>query len=295
MVRPAPPPVLIAGATASGKSALALAIASRVSGIIINADSMQVYRELPILTAQPSADEQAHAPHRLYGHIAAAEAYSTGKYLADMAIELRTAAAAGLRPIITGGTGLYFKALLEGLSPVPPIPEAIRSHWRARAAAVSRAELHRDLAARDAAMAERLHPADTQRITRALEVIAATGVSLAQWQAEAGTPLIEAASAVKLVIERPRDDLHARCDARFDQMLAAGALDEVAHLAERRLALDLPAMRALGVRPLLDHLAGRLSRDEAVAAAKLETRQYVKRQQTWIKRNMISWKHMILE
>jgi tRNA dimethylallyltransferase len=283
------PPILIAGATASGKSALALAIAARVGGVVINADSMQVYRDMPIITAQPSASEQALASHRLYGHVASAEAYSTGRYLADVARVLAEAAEGGLRPIIVGGTGLYFKALLEGLSPVPPIPDEIRAAWRALADREDAAALWRRLEARDPVMAQRLDMADTQRIVRALEVHEATGRSLAAWWDVKGEPLIDEAQAVKLVVTRTRDDLHERCDRRFDQMMANGALDEATALARLKLSPELPAMRALGVRPLLDHLAGRCTRQAAVAQGKLETRQYVKRQQTWLKRNMIAW------
>jgi tRNA dimethylallyltransferase len=286
------PPILIAGATASGKSALALAIAARVGGVVMNADSMQVYRELPIITAQPSVAEQALAPHRLYGHVPAAEAYSTGRYLADAAGVLAEAAASGMRPIIVGGTGLYFKALLEGLSPVPPIPDEIRAAWRALAEREDAAALWRRLKARDPVMAQRLDQADTQRIVRALEVHEATGRSLASWWDVKGAALIDEARAVKLVVTRTREDLHERCDRRFDQMMAGGALDEVAALARLKLSPELPAVRALGVRPLLDHLAGRSTRDDAIAQGKLETRQYVKRQQTWLKRNMTSWRQV---
>jgi tRNA dimethylallyltransferase len=290
------PPILIAGATASGKSALALALAQRFNGVVINADSMQVYTELPILTAQPSAEDRAGAPHWLYGHVPAREAYSTGKYLADVQRALADAAAQGLRPIIVGGTGLYFKTLLEGLSPVPPIPEEIRTRVRATADDLvrrfDRYALWQRLMVVDPAMAARLGVNDTQRIVRALEVMEATGRSLNEWQFVPGTPLIDATSAMKLVIDRPREDLHARCDQRFDLMMAAGALDEVAALAGQSLSTELPAMRALGVAPLLAHLAGDLSRDAAVAQGKLETRQYVKRQQTWLKRNMIAWKQI---
>lgn len=282
-------PILIAGATASGKSALALALAERLGGVVINADSMQVYTELPILTAQPSHEDRVCTQHWLYGHVPAREAYSTGKYLADMQRVLAEAAAQNLRPIIVGGTGLYFKALLEGLSPVPAVPVEVRAKWRARAEAVSATELHGDLARRDIEMARRLNPADRQRVTRALEVIDATGVSLASWQQQAGTPVIDAVTAVKFVVARSRDELHARCDQRFDLMMADGALEEVRVLATQQLSTDLPAMRALGVAPLLAHLAGSLSRDAAIAQGKLETRQYVKRQQTWLKRNMMSW------
>jgi tRNA dimethylallyltransferase len=292
-------PILIAGATASGKSALALALAARTNGVIINADSMQVYAQAPILTAQPSAEELAAVPHRLYGHVSGAEAYSTGRYVADVQSVLSELATTGQRPIIVGGTGLYFKALLEGLSPVPPIPADIRAQVRAESADLAAKfgtyAVWQRLEARDPAMASRLGPNDMQRIVRALEVITATGRSLNEWQFVPGTPTIASETAIRLVVDRPRDALQARADRRFDAMMAGGALDEVRALAALDLDPDLPLMRALGVRPLLAHLAGDLSRDAAVAAGKLETRQYIKRQQTWLKGHMMSWRYLLAQ
>ncbi len=282
-------PILIAGPTASGKSGLALALAERFGGVVINADSMQVYRDLRVLTARPSAEEEARAPHRLYGHVAAADAYSTGRWIADVTAALAEAQSAGQRPIVVGGTGLYFKALLEGLSPIPPVPDDVRAHWRGEAARLGAKDLHAELAARDPEMAARLNPTDPQRVTRALEVLEASGQSLAVWQRTAGTPLVAEAETVRLVLLPERAALQARCDARFDGMMAAGALEEVAALGRRGLSPDLPAMRALGVPPLLAHLAGSLTLEASVAQAKLETRQYAKRQMTWLKRNMMSW------
>lgn len=286
---PPKPPILIAGPTASGKSALALAYARRDRGVVINADSMQVYRELAILTARPTAEEEAQAPHRLYGHVPAAEAYSVARWLKDVAASLAEAAAEGWRPVIAGGTGLYFKALTEGLSEIPEIPADVRRRWRERAAARAPGDLHAELERRDRVMAARLSPGDRQRVTRALEVIDATGRSLAEWQRLAAPPLIRPEDAVRIVIRPPRAALHARCDRRFDLMLAAGALDEVRGLAAMRLDPDLPAMRALGVPALMAHLDGRMPLADAVALAKLETRQFVKRQETWLKRHMIAW------
>jgi tRNA dimethylallyltransferase len=281
--------ILVAGPTATGKSGLALALAARFGGVVINADSMQVYRELRVLTARPSEAEEARAPHRLYGHIAAADAYSTGRWLAGVAVALEAARSAGRRPIIVGGTGLYFKALLEGLSPIPPVPDDVRAHWRREAERLGAKDLHQELAKRDPEMAARLNPADPQRVTRALEVLEASGQSLAQWQRTAGTPLLAEAETVRLVLLPERAALQARCDARFDVMMRAGALEEVRALLRLGLSPDLPAMRALGVPPLFEHLAGRLTLEAAVAQAKLETRQYAKRQMTWLKRNMMSW------
>ncbi|MFA7307698.1 MAG: tRNA (adenosine(37)-N6)-dimethylallyltransferase MiaA [Hyphomicrobium sp.] len=283
-------PILIAGPTASGKSALAIAIAEHVGGVIINADSMQVYRELRILTARPSPDEEARLPHALYGFVPASEAYSAGRFVADVANALATARQAGRRAVIVGGTGLYFKALLEGLSPIPAIEAEIREHWRAEAERRGAADLHRDLAARDARMAERLASSDTQRIVRALEVIEQTGRSLADWQQVRGAPMIDEAQAVRLLVTLDREDLHARAGARFDRMIASGALDEVRALEALQLNPDLPAMRAIGVRPLLAVIRGECSLEAAAEAAKAETRQYIKRQETWIKQNMITWK-----
>ena len=285
-------PILIAGPTASGKSALALMLAEHYDGVVINADSMQVYRGLPILTAQPSADEQARAQHKLYGHIPPHDAYSVARWIADCEREIAAARQAGKRPIVVGGTGLYFKALLEGLSPVPEIPTGIRERWRNDAAEWPIQQLHEALAARDPVMAARLVPTDRQRITRALEVVEATGRSLADWQNEPGRPTIHTDGAIKLVVSRPREVLVERCDLRFDQMIATGALEEVRALLELGLPRDLPVFGALGVRPLAAALEGEISLDEAIARGKLQTRQYVKRQETWLKRYMIAWREI---
>jgi len=282
-------PILIAGPTASGKSKLALELAERHGGAVINADSMQVYRELSVLTARPTAEETARVPHKLYGHVAAAEGYSVGRWVADVAVALGDAKAEGRRPIIVGGTGLYFKALLDGLSPIPPIPDAVRAHWRAQAERLGAEGLHGLLAVRDPVMAARLRPTDPQRVTRALEVIEATGRSLGEWQREPGQPVLAADQAERLVVTVDRDELYARCDRRFEIMLETGALEEVERLAALGLDPGLPAMRAIGVRPLMQFLAGRISRQEAVVLAKTETRQYVKRQITWLNRNMNAW------
>ncbi len=282
-------PILIAGPTASGKSALALQLARERNGVVVNADSMQVYRELRIITARPSPEEQAQAPHRLYGHVPANAPYSVAHWLTDVRGVLADIMHAGQTPIIAGGTGLYFKALLEGLSPIPEIPAAVRDHWRAEAKVLGAQDLHAVLAARDAVMAARLSPNDTQRLTRALEVLDATGRSLAEWQAVPGVAVLHLEATERRMIELPRDVLHARCDARFDQMMDMGALDEVRALATLKLDPTLPVMQALGVRPLLRHLAGEIDLASAIAAGKLETRQYVKRQATWMRRFMIAW------
>ncbi len=282
--------ILIAGPTASGKSALALALALARDGSIINADSMQVYRELRVLTARPSQADEEQAPHALYGHVAGADGYSVAGWLADVALVLEATRSQGRTPIIVGGTGLYFEALLRGLSPVPPIPEAVRRRWREAALAAAPGDMHRQLAAVDPVMAARLDPADRQRLTRALEVMEATGRSLAEWQSTPGTPLVDEAEAECIVVRPERAVLHGRSDRRFDQMMDAGAVDEVRALVQLGLPTDRPVMRALGVAPIAAYLAGVLSRVEAAERGKLETRQYIKRQETWLRRRMRGWR-----
>lgn len=282
--------ILIAGPTASGKSALALRLAEQAGGSIINADSMQVYRELRVLTARPTVEDERRVPHLLYGHVASAEAYSAGRYAREVATAIAEVRAGGRRPVIVGGTGLYFRALLQGLSPIPDVPEAVRAYWRAEAAAHPSEALHAQLADRDPEMAARLRPSDTQRVTRALEVLEATGKSLAYWQSLPGEPVLNEQETIRLVVTPDREHLYQRCDARFAVMMEGGALDEVRLLASLNLDAGLPAMRALGVAPLMQFLAGTLGRAEAQATATLETRQYAKRQLTWLRSNMQSWK-----
>jgi tRNA dimethylallyltransferase len=289
-----PTAILIAGPTASGKSALALKLAAERDGIIINADSMQVYADLSLLTARPSVEDLSQAPHEMYGFVAATDAYSVGRWLIDAAHAINEAHTKGQTPIIVGGTGLYFLSLFGGLSPVPEIPTDIRQHWRETAARSGVGELHLKLTARDPETAARLAPADTQRITRALEVLDATGRSLASWQRQPGVPVLDEAATERIVVSPPRDELHARANQRFDQMMATGALEEVAQLATLNLSTELPIMRALGVRPLLEFLGGKLDRETAIEQAKAETRQYQKRQSTWIRRQMSAWRHVIL-
>jgi tRNA dimethylallyltransferase len=286
---PLPRAVLIAGPTASGKSGLATAMAQEFGGIVVNADSMQVYRDLSVITARPGASELARAPHALYGHVPGSQAYSTGRWITDVRRALADAEAHGRLPVIVGGTGLYFKALLEGLPPIPDIPGDVRAHWRAEVDQLGAQALHAVLAQRDPEMAARLNANDPQRIVRALEVLEATGRSLAHWQALPGEPVLAAETTRRLCVVPDRALLFTRCDQRFDAMLAAGALDEVARLAARDLDPSLPLMRALGVPPLLAHLRGDLALADAVARAKTETRQYAKRQMTWLRGNMMSW------
>jgi tRNA dimethylallyltransferase len=284
-----PTAILIAGPTASGKSAAALELAERLRGTVINADSMQVYCELAVLTARPSAADMALLPHRLYGMASAAEAYSVGRWLEDTARAIAEAVGAGRVPILVGGTGLYFKALTEGLAPVPDVPPEIREHWRERAEALGAEQLHRELAARDAAMAARLKPTDPQRIVRALEVIDATGVSLAEWQGASATPLLSTRGVARVVVAPEREPLYAAIDTRFESMVGRGALDEVKALIALGLDPGLPAMRAHGVRELGAYLAGACSWGEAIANAKTESRRYAKRQMTWARRFMTEW------
>lgn len=281
--------VAVAGPTASGKSALALQLARSRGGVVINADSMQVYRELSIVTARPGPTDLAAADHRLYGHVAASDSYSVGDWLGDVAHEMAAVERQGALPILVGGTGLYFKALFSGLSPIPPVPDEIRRRWRAEAREAPPGELHRCLAARDARMAEKLAPGDTQRVTRALEVLEATGRSLLDWQSDKGRPLVAPDEAERLLVAMDRDALLRRCDTRFDAMVEQGAIDEVRGLLERDLPGDLPVMRALGVPELSDYLRGRCSIEEAVERAKIATHQYVKRQLTWSRRYMSDW------
>jgi tRNA dimethylallyltransferase len=283
-------PILIAGPTASGKSALALAVAERVDGMIINADSMQVYRELRVLTARPSSADEARVPHALYGSVSASDPYSAGRFVKDAADAIARAQAIERRPIIVGGTGLYFKALLEGLSPIPEVHDDVRAYWRDAAARRGAEALHAELVQRDPIMAARLDPSDAQRIVRALEVLQSSGRSLAYWQSLKGEPVLREAETLRLQIRVDRAELHARADARFAKMIENGAIEEARSLLGMQLDSGLPAMRAIGVRPLLRVLSGDTKLEAAIADAQAETRQYIKRQDTWLKRNMISWK-----
>jgi tRNA dimethylallyltransferase len=278
------PLVIIAGPTASGKSALALALAEELRGTIINADSMQVYRDLRILTARPGPAEEARAPHRLYGGIDAAEACSAGRWRGLALAEIAGAREQGSVPILAGGTGLYLHALVHGLAAVPPIPEEARAAVRALHAELGGEMFRERLAARDPEGAARLAPGDTQRLVRAYEVVTATGRPLAAWQR--GAPSAEAQAVACVVLLPPRDQLYAACDARFAAMMGQGAVDEVRALLARGLAPDLPAMKAVGVRELGAFLAGQATLDQAIAAAQQTTRRYAKRQFTWLRHRM---------
>ncbi|MCA3554692.1 tRNA (adenosine(37)-N6)-dimethylallyltransferase MiaA [Aestuariivirga sp.] len=275
--------LLIAGPTASGKSALALEKAAALNGVIVNADALQVYAPLRILSARPTAQEEALAPHRLYGHIGAEQPCSVASWLAGARREMDAAWEQGLLPIITGGTGLYFRALEQGLAPVPPIPNEVRSHWRSFTG-----DHHAELARRDPAMAAKLQPADRQRITRALEVIDATGRSLLDWQRQGQDKAPLAGVRVdRIFMDVPRAELHARAEARFDAMIAAGALDEARALMH--LDPELPVMKAIGLPELIAHLKGEITLEESVTQAKAATRQYIKRQIIWWRGQMRHW------
>jgi len=284
-----PRPLLIAGPTASGKSTLALALARQLGGAVINADSQQVYRDWRILSARPTPDDEAQVPHFLYGHVALEAEYSAGAWLRDLERALEQCRARDLRPIITGGTGLYFKALTEGLAPIPPIPPEIRAAAEAELERLGLARLCAALAARDPETAAALDRANPMRVLRAWEVLQATGTGLAEWRHATSPPLLALDQTVALALTPPRTWLIARCDARFDAMLAEGALEEAARVMALGLDPALPGMKALGAPELMAHLAGELSLDEAAARARTATRRYAKRQLTWLRNQMFHW------
>ncbi|MDP2410870.1 MAG: tRNA (adenosine(37)-N6)-dimethylallyltransferase MiaA [Pseudolabrys sp.] len=281
--------VLIAGPTASGKSAVAMAMAERHNGVVVNADSMQVYRDLRVITARPTVAEEARVPHRLYGHVDAAEIYSAGRWSRDAAEAIAEIAGAGRLPIVVGGTGLYFKALTTGLAAVPAIPADIRAAVRTRLETEGVGPLYAELIERDSVTAYRLMPNDRTRIARALEVVLATGRSLSDWHSDGMAAPVDPARAVRLFVSCERKELVARIETRFAAMLAGGALDEVRALAARSLNPLLPAMKAHGVPWLIRHLNGEISLDEAAAGGIMDTRRYAKRQLTWFRGQMKDW------
>jgi len=278
--------VLIAGPTASGKSALALELAGQANGVVINADSMQVYRDLRVITARPSNEEMAGAPHRLYGHIDAAELYSAGRWLRDAERDIAEAREAGRTAIVIGGTGLYFSALLRGLSAVPEVPAEVRAQVRELAVENDSAALHAMLAKRDSRTAGEIRVADRQRILRALEVIEATGTGLADWRDEPGNPALREGEYDAIFLQVDREALGQRIDARFDAMLVNGALEEVQKMKARNLDPRMPVMKAHGVPALMKYLDGEISLEEAAAQGKRDTRQYSKRQETWFRNQL---------
>jgi tRNA dimethylallyltransferase len=281
--------LLIAGPTASGKSALALELAEQLGGVIINADSMQVYRDLRIITARPTPEEEKRVPHRLYGFVDAAENYSVGRWCRDVEAALKDVAGQGRTPILVGGTGLYFKALTTGLAAVPPIPADIRADVRGRLQREGAPALHAELVRLDPASAQRVTVNDRSRISRALEVVLATGRPLSDWHVEGLPPIIDPNSVAKIFITCERKELLRRIEMRFAAMLKSGALEEVRRLAGRELEPTLPAMKAHGVPWLIRHLKGEISLKEAEAGAVIDTRRYAKRQLTWFRTQMEDW------
>lgn len=280
--------LLIMGPTASGKSALALALATRLGGEIINADSMQVYRDFRVLTARPSVGEERQAPHHLYGHVDAGETYSTGRWLADAVAAIEAVTARGAMPIVVGGTGLYFKALTQGLADIPAADPETRAALRERVGRDGAPALHAELARRDAITASRLEPNDAPRILRALEVLATTGESISTLHANT-KPALAREQWAGLALTPDREALYGAINARFENMLAAGALDEVRAFAARALDPALPAIKAHGAPALMAHLRGEVTIAEATELGQRDTRRYAKRQFTWIAGQMPDW------
>ncbi|WP_343039252.1 tRNA (adenosine(37)-N6)-dimethylallyltransferase MiaA [Microvirga makkahensis] len=280
--------VLIAGPTASGKSALGIKLSQGLGGVVINADSMQVYRDLRVITARPTSEEEAETPHRLYGHVDAAVNYSVGRYVADAVRVLEEIRGREL-PIFVGGTGLYFKALTEGLSDMPPVPEEIRETVRRESEGLETPELYRLLAERDPETARTLRPSDRLRVQRALEFFAATGQPLVSFHGARRPGPLSDVPVIKLFLAPDREDLRRRIDRRFLVMMEQGALDEVKALGERNLDPMLPAMRAHGIPGLLAYLRGEMSLDEAIAKGQGDTRRYAKRQFTWFRNQLPDW------
>ena len=269
--------VLIAGPTASGKSALALALAQQIDGVIVNADSAQVYADLRVLSAAPTDDELSHAEHRLYGVRDGALPCSAADWAETAKVEVAELHAVGRTPILVGGTGLYLRTLLDGIAPVPAIEPEVRE--RVRAAAIE--DNYSKLKALDRGAAERIRPTDTTRINRALEVIISTGRTLAEWQQERLGGIGDEVELRPLLLLPPRKWLYARCDERFAHMIDQGAVSEVERLLARKLNPNLPVMRAIGVPELSAYLLGTSTLDEVIAAGQQATRRYAKRQYTW--------------
>jgi tRNA dimethylallyltransferase len=275
-----PPLALIAGPTASGKSALALALAERADGVVVNADSAQVYQDLRTISARPSPEEEARTPHRLYGYRDGAEPCSAADWAQDAREAIAEAHAAGRLPILAGGTGLYLRTLIEGIAPVPEIDPKIRA--AVRAMPVDQA--HIALGWEDPEAAKLIRPSDTTRTARALEVVRSTGRTLRQWQQAKAGGIGDSISLKPLLLLPPRDWLYTRCDNRFEKMFSDEGIEEVSSLLERRLPPLVPIMRAIGVREISAFLSGELSREQALEAGKTATRQYAKRQYTWFSR-----------
>ncbi len=278
--------VLITGPTASGKSALAIEVAKQLGGVVINADSMQVYGTLRVLTARPSADEMQGVPHLLYGHVPATTSYSTGDWLREVSKLLETLRGEGRSAVIVGGTGLYFKALTGGLSDMPEVSQGIRCAVRLRLKEQGAAALHAELAERDPNTAKSLQPTDGQRIVRALEVLEETGKSILSFKERRGPVIVDPARAKKLVVLPDRKLLHDRINRRFYSMIEGGAVDEVRTLLAQEPAPDAPVMKAIGVREIGEMLEGNLTLEAVVERCSALTRQYAKRQMTWFRNQM---------
>ncbi|WP_320196379.1 tRNA (adenosine(37)-N6)-dimethylallyltransferase MiaA [Agrobacterium rosae] len=278
--------ILITGPTASGKSALALRLAQEKNGVVINADSMQVYDTLRVLTARPSSEEMEDVPHHLYGHVAASKLYSTGEWLREITTLLEKLRGEGRFPVIVGGTGLYFKALTGGLSDMPSIPAQIRESYRTRLLEGGPAGLHEELSNRDPQIASSLRPTDGQRIVRALEVLEATGKSIRTFQEASGPMIIDPERAQKIVVLPERAVLHDRINRRFAGMMQSGAVEEVQALLALDLSPDATVMKAIGVSQIAEMLAGRMTEAEVIEKAAAATRQYAKRQMTWFRNQM---------
>jgi tRNA dimethylallyltransferase len=284
-------PLLIAGPTASGKSALALAIAERDGGVVINADASQVYGCWRVLTARPSDDDLARAPHRLYGHVPCAVRYSTGAWLRDVAAVFDEARGLGLRPIVVGGTGLYFTALTEGLADIPAIPAEVRARSQALLAEGRIAMMLADLAREDPETHARLDRNNPMRVQRAWDVLRATGRGLAAWHRQTAEPLVK--DADRLVLEPETSKLNSDIAARFEKMIEHGALEECRSYATLALDPTLPSARVLGAPPLLAHLRGEIPLDRAVAESVVATRRFAKRQRTWMRNRMADWRRVV--
>ena len=280
------PVLLVAGPTASGKSALAMDVAEEFGGVIINADSMQVYKEQRIVTARPSLADEARVPHRLYGIISGAEPWSVGQWQEAAVAEIKTCHEAGKLPIVTGGTGLYFRALMHGLADIPEIEPTYREKLTARLKAEGSEVLHKELGEVDPQTAARIPVGDSQRLLRALEVYQATGQSLTDWIAQGNQGVLDDMRFQVLILEPPREALYERINTRFELMVEQGALDEVRAFAKLGLDPNLTAMKAVGVRELISFMAGGISQEEAIVKAQKTSRNYAKRQLTWF-RNQI--------